>query len=305
MNLPGHESRLAAGSGFAQAPVLERALIAYARHFPIQKGKLRLVDNLWRVAAAGQGTSRLAELKYGGLKLPCDLAEMLQRQFYFFGTYFLEEPLLDRWMSAARHARVVFDIGANAGIYSLAALAVRPDAAVYAFEPTPEIAAGLRRTAQLNDLATLSVEEAAVLNRDGTALLCRYRGGRRANAGMNYIRADRGGRDGERVRTVSLDAYCARQCIARIDLIKIDVQGHEDSVLEGAAGLLASGRLSCVLLELNWAGAQAACPARRCIRLLEQAGYLFDDPRASGGWRKAGAWLDKLGDVIAARPEDR
>ena len=70
----------------------------------------------------------MATLKHGGFKMSCDLSEMLQRQFYFFGTYFLEEDILSCWETAAKGAKVVLDVGANAGIYSLAALAVQPDA---------------------------------------------------------------------------------------------------------------------------------------------------------------------------------
>ena len=101
--------------------------------------------------------------------MSCDLNEMLQRQFYFFGTYFLEEDILRCWASAAKGAKVVLDVGANAGIYSLAALAVQPDAFVHAFEPTPEIAARLRATAKLNQLDNLYVHEAAVFSGEWSA----------------------------------------------------------------------------------------------------------------------------------------
>jgi tRNA1(Val) A37 N6-methylase TrmN6 len=89
----------------------------------------------------------------------------------FFGTYFLEEDILRCWETAAKEAKVVLDVGANAGIYSLAALAIQPDATVHAFEPTPEIAARLRATAKLNELDHLHVHEAAVLNKNGQASL--------------------------------------------------------------------------------------------------------------------------------------
>jgi len=44
-------------------PALERALITYARTFPLRKGKLRVID---RAAAGRRGTVRLAHLRYGG-----------------------------------------------------------------------------------------------------------------------------------------------------------------------------------------------------------------------------------------------
>ena len=60
-----------------------------------------------------------------------DLNEMLQRQFYFFGTYFLEEDILSCWETAAKGAKVIFDVDANSGIYSLAALGIQLDAIVH------------------------------------------------------------------------------------------------------------------------------------------------------------------------------
>src|SRR5580704_13125054 len=142
--------------------VFEKVLVMYARRFPIRRGKLRVIDCLWQTALSGRCTRRVATLKHGGFKMSCDLSEMLQRQFYFFGTYFLAEDHLRCWTAAAKGSKVVFDVGANAGIYSLAALAIQPDATVHAFEPTPEIAARLRETAKLNGLDRLYVHEAAV-----------------------------------------------------------------------------------------------------------------------------------------------
>jgi hypothetical protein len=52
-------------------------------------------------------------LKHAGFKMCCDVREMLQRQFYFFGTYFLEEDLLRSWATVSKGAKVVFDVGAR------------------------------------------------------------------------------------------------------------------------------------------------------------------------------------------------
>lgn len=279
-------------------PILERALLTYARRFPLQKGKLRLVDHLWRAASGGQGAARVAELKYGGFKMPCDLAEALQRQFYFFGTYVLEEKLLRRWMEAAKAAATIFDVGANVGIYSLAALAARPDATVHAFEPTPELAAKLRTTARLNRLDRLNIHEAAVLGRSTQAILRRYRGDYGENEGMNYVCDDTGEAGAEKVRALCLDDFCRGSGIEAIELMKVDVQGQEHSVLQGAAGLIESGRLKTLFVELNWTD-RPDCAAAESIRLLAGAGYrfaVFDD---FGNWRTAGSWLEGVSDVVA------
>ena len=285
-----------------QPSTFEHLLILYARRFPIRRGKLRVINALWRAATGSQGTTRLATLKHGGLKMQCDLTEMLQRQLYFFGTYFLEEQNLDCWANESRGAKVVFDVGANVGIFSLAALAVQRNLTVHAFEPTPEIAAHLRETAALNGLNKLHVHPVAVFNDNGHATLRRFRGELGTNGGMNYITTAAVDPGAERVPTVSLDSFCTENEIDRIDLLKLDIQGNEHQALAGAAHLLNTGRIGTILTELNWArNKEATCPATESIRILEKAGYRFSKPARPPHWRGAGEWMRGLSDVVASR----
>jgi FkbM family methyltransferase len=282
--------------------VFENVLMMYARRFPIRRGKLRVIDSLWQTALSDRYTHRVATLKHGRLKMSCDLSEMLQRQFYFFGTYFLEEDILSCWEATAKGAKVVLDVGANAGIYSLAALAIQPEAIVHAFEPTPEIAARLRATAKLNGLDHLYVHEVAVSNKNGEAILKRFRGELGTNEGMNFISPEIADADSERVRTVCLDQFCQDRSIDHVDLLKLDVQGHEHSALQGAEHLIRAARVGTIFMELNWARRSGAtCAATESIRLLRQADYLFSKPGKRLNWEKAGDWLRSMSDVVARR----
>jgi len=282
--------------------MLENVLVMYARRFPIRRGKLRIIDSLWQTLLSDRSTHRVATLKHGRFKMSCDLKEMLQRQFYFFGTYFLEEDILRCWEATSKWAKVVLDVGANAGIYSLAALAVQPDVVVHAFEPTPEIAARLRATAKLNGLKNLYVHEVAVLRDDGQATLKRFRGELGNNEGMNFVVRDIGNSDAERVKTVSLDQFCQDHSIDQVDLLKLDVQGQEYSALKGAERLIRAGRIGTIFMELNWARrAGIPCAATESIRLLEQADYLFSKPGKRLNWEKAGDWLHGVSDIVARR----
>jgi FkbM family methyltransferase len=281
---------------------LENLLISYARWFPIRRGKMRVINSLWQTVTGGKDTQRVATLKYSAFKVPCDLKEMLQRQFYFFGTYFVEEDILSCWTSAAREARMILDVGANAGIYSFAALSSQPNAVVHAFEPTPEIAARLRASVQLNELNQLRVHQLAVFKRTGYATLMRCRGESGCNEGMNFLSADaqESSGSGERVETVSLDEFCARHAIDHVDLLKVDVQGHESSVLWGAERLITAGRIGTIFMELNWSpDRDKPCPASDSVYFLDRAGYRFSRPGKRLQWFKAGEWLRDLGDVVA------
>jgi FkbM family methyltransferase len=284
---------------------MDSVLINYARHFPIRKGKLRVVESLWPATIYDHQTARLATLKYGAFKLPCDLREYLQRQYYFFGTYFLEEDILSCWQEQAKTANVIFDVGANLGIFSLAALAVNPNAIVHAFEPTPETATQLQRAAELNRLCNLNVHETAVSSNTGHAKLNRCLGDRGINGGMNFIYGDARDGDPNRVSTIRLDDFCSEHRIEHIDLLKVDVQGHEKDVFIGADRLIRSGHIGLILFELNWApDPTQPCSARDSIQLLEQYGYQFSAISGKPRWLDSGCWLYGLSDVLALKAPD-
>jgi FkbM family methyltransferase len=218
----------------------------------------------------------------------------------------LENPLLrnlflDCWTRAARES--IFDVGANSGIYSLAALASQPNAVVHAFEPTPEIAARLRQTAQMNRLDNVVIHEVAVMSQSGQAILRRYRGDSGTNEGMNYISEETGEPGVECVQTICLDEFCSERRIAHIDLLKFDVQGHEHSVLRGAQGLVRLGQMGTIFMELNWADKELGCPATESVQFLAENGYRFASPADYNNWRDAGNWLQCLSDVVARRLE--
>lgn len=283
---------------------MENVLIAYARYFPLRRGKLRLVNALWRTAAGRSSHDRVATLRHGGFRIPANLNEMLQRQFYYFGTYFLEDEILDCWERFAKQADTVFDIGANAGIFSLAALAANSRAIAHAFEPTPEIAARLRATVALNDLDRLFINEVAVGAKDGSALLQRWRGAQNDNEGMNFILS--AGDSGEAVRIISLDSYCTENGVEKIDLLKIDIQGNEPSAFAGAKRMLDEGRIGAIFAELNWDAARGHDdPGAKTAAILAEAGFLFSPPGHRLEWRKAGEWMRGHFDVIAIHSDTK
>ena len=86
---------------------------------------------------------------------------------YWVGTY--EVDRLRALATAASPGAVVYDVGANVGIYSLlASLRAGPSGKVYAFEPLERNLLYLRRHLTLNKVESCVVIQAAVCNREGT-----------------------------------------------------------------------------------------------------------------------------------------
>jgi len=61
----------------------------------------------------------------------------------------------------------------------------------------------------------------------------------------------RGAHSREQVRLATIDGFCEREGISHIDLLKIDVEGHELNVLKGAEKLLASNSIVYIQFEFS------------------------------------------------------
>jgi FkbM family methyltransferase len=139
-------------------------------------------------------------------------------------------------------AGVFFDVGAHVGLISFGVGAPRPDITVHAFEPNPINARLWRRNQRLNPGVEADLTEAGVSDHDGEASF-----GVHSDSGSGMI----GYSDEYQVKLVRLDAYCDRHGIDHIDVMKIDVQGHEVQVLDGAAGLLRRRAIDQILVEVT------------------------------------------------------
>ena len=126
---------------------------------------------------------------------------------------------------------IALDIGANLGEWTLPlAKAAGAEGRVLAFEPNPAIAQALGRSLRINNLVQAAVVEVALSDRDGTAELRPDR----ENSGATRLAAAAEGGKTVTVRTCRLDRLAAEAGLGRLDLVKIDVEGHERRVLEGA-----------------------------------------------------------------------
>lgn len=155
----------------------------------------------------------------------------------WLGTY--ERHMQHLFRERIRPGAIVFDVGANAGFFTLLASKLAgASGRVYAFEPLPRNLYYLERHVRLNDLANVTVEALAVAATSGEA---HFRTA--AHASMGGL-AEGGNL---RVVTASLDDLIASDRIPRPDFIKMDIEGAEGDALRGAADLLGSGPLTIAL----------------------------------------------------------
>jgi len=150
---------------------------------------------------------------------------------------------------------VVWDVGANMGLFSFAAAGLAGAAGrVYAFEPDAVMARLLRRSARLNpEAAPVEIIPCAVAEDLGLAHFEIAQRSRASNALEGFQLSQGGGvRELETVVTVSLDWLAER--LPPPDVLKIDVEGAELAVFRGARQLLKTKRpiLIFELTRPNW-----------------------------------------------------
>ena len=278
--------------------ISESLLKTYCRSFPVQKGKLRAVNQLWPLLTNANNLQRVAQLDCG-YKMSCDLNHLLQRQYYFFGTYFTEKQTLSDWRQYCQNADIIFDVGANLGIYSLDALAANAAAKIFAFEPTPEIADHFRKTCDLNSIHNIEVVQKAVGSKVKSVCL-NFCGGE--NEGMNFTTQSPHSANTVEVSQTTLDQFCQDNSIKAIDLMKMDVQGNEADVLKGAQDLLERHAIKTLFFEVNptlMSDGKESCAA---ANLLRNYGYQFR-PAAHPDWPLQTHFEDLLSfsDLVASR----
>ena len=200
----------------------------------------------------------------------------IENEVFWSGLYGRwEGASLRLWVRAARRARVVLDVGANSGLYALAAQAVAPHARVFAIEPVERIRRKLQDNVDLNG-SHVGVVPVALSSRDGRGVMLDTGEEHELSATLDptgRVLGDRAPRAAALPVTVaSLDSLVADGTVEPPDLIKLDVEGHETEVLRGMARQLE--RRPTMLVEVLTP--EAAAGVEAIVRPLGYRTYRID-----------------------------
>jgi FkbM family methyltransferase len=177
----------------------------------------------------------------------------------------------------------VLDVGAHHGYYSLvASRAVGEKGTVHSFEPAPRERAHLKRNLGLNRCKRVSVHGFALGNARGMATL--FQAETKLD-GCNSLRRQDGAVNSTEieVEVVTLDQFLLEQQIKKVDFMKMDVEGGELSVLEGASTLLDGAFRPVILAEVSDLRTKAwGYSAIEIVRYLENKEFRWCEIAAGG-----------------------
>jgi FkbM family methyltransferase len=179
---------------------------------------------------------------------------------YWLGSYEMRKRIA--FEGEIQSQMVVYDIGANVGFYSLlAAHLTGPEGKVYAFEPLHRNVEFIRRHAALNRCENIEVFEAAVSDRAGEAFF---------DPGVSIATGHLSENGTISVRQVCLDDLLAEGSIAPPNALKVDVEGAEYAVFQGAKKTIEAHR-PLIFLDTHGRDVHALT-----IELLAGYGYHFE-----------------------------
>lgn len=213
----------------------------------IMRGTGLVPETVWRhLAFSGTIDFRIAGRRVRMRHLATEVENSLFWAGY--GSHWEGTSLLV-WERLAAESSTIFDVGANTGIYALAAKAATPDSRVHAFEPIPVIADRLTENVRLNGF-DITCHAVAVSDTDGEAQIRLMEGDHQYSASLEHMEWQ----DTAQAITLRVPLRTLASVIAETehcpDLIKLDVERHEPQALRGLWPGVDNGPMPTMLVEI-------------------------------------------------------
>jgi len=142
-----------------------------------------------------------------------------------------EASTLRLFLKLMESSEVLFDIGANTGIYTLIAGVANPQSQVHAFEPVPRVCDYFEKNVEINRLTNAELHRIALTDYDGQIEL--YVPPKALPSSASTLKGFVADTEVLRVQAQTLDSFVAQHHILGVDLLKIDTEATEHLVLQG------------------------------------------------------------------------
>ncbi len=222
-----------------QVPILNR--------LPITRGKLFIARAMYVMLKIVLRNDHYS-IQRGGIYYEVALSEGIDLSLFLFGS-FQGYIVGNKYFSLPIDA-VVFDVGANIGSMTLKYAQIAKRGRIYAFEPTDFAFNKLLRNISMNPELSKRIRPVQYFISDHSEMECHIKA--YASWKVNGTTADKhplhGGiiQPAVAVSAVTIDEFCEKEQIHRVDLMKIDTDGFELRVLRGARKTIKKCRPSVI-----------------------------------------------------------
>jgi len=186
-----------------------------------------------------------------GIEYEGNLQNTIEFSIYYYGAF--EKPLLfflrDCICALSKQNTVFLDVGANIGQHSL--FMSRNVTQVHAFEPYQKVRDRLLHHVALNQIQNLHVYDVGLSDKYETLDFYAPTGRNEGIGSFDAETTSKGNRNIGQLALVKGDDFLQKQGIQHVDLIKIDVEGFEKSVLNGLRDTLDQHR-PIVVVEITY-----------------------------------------------------
>ena len=174
--------------------------------------------------------------------------DLIQRDRYGYDPFLDIERLSRLWKYSVR---VFFDVGANDGATIRWAKSAFPNCRVVAFEPHPETF--LRLKENMRSFENLELVNMALGDKTAEVQMFEYDESVLNSLLPNAPFAVRFSKTPREIKVpcTTVDKFCAENGIAKIDVLKIDTEGFDLQVLNGASSMLKDNSINFIYFEFN------------------------------------------------------
>lgn len=238
------------------------------RRIPNMPGKHFYSKMLLKPIINRLDVEKTLKLNSGNSMIQCRLRDWIPWNIYLHGSYVVEESYAKYMMSYCEQSKIIFDVGANIGYYTIQ-FAQKTDGKVYAFEPMNYQFNSLLKNIELNELKNVYPIKKIVSDYEGNQRIY-FSGMDNTAASSLVVKSD----EYEDVPSITLDKFCNKNDVQSIDLLKIDVEGYELHVLKGLSEMLYTNKIEHMFIEIVEQHLQkAGHTSEELLKYLHNYGY--------------------------------
>ncbi|PIE86377.1 MAG: hypothetical protein CSA05_00730 [Bacteroidia bacterium] len=215
---------------------------------PITKIKITLAFFLYKTVSIFKGKNKKKVKKtVKGITYELDLKEGLDLSMYLFGGF--QKHVTNSSLINISEYDTIFDVGGNFGFMALQYAKKSGNATIFSFEPTHYAISKFKRNLELNpDLSDrINIINTYISDKPSEKSNIQAFSSWRVDTINNKDKKRHSvhlgiEKSADGVKTTTLDRFCHKNNINKVDFIKIDTDGHEPFVLKGATKLITENR---------------------------------------------------------------